>query len=570
MTIGLSGRRWIILGERNPAPKELIEKYGYVLAQLIYNRREIFNNNLTEDNIDPSLQKLLDPKLFLKLDTTAKKLAEAIKKGKKIAIYGDYDADGITSTALLVNFFRDIGVDVRYYIPSRFFEGYGLNKRAIQKISEFADVLLVVDSGTNAHEELLFAKELGLEVFVLDHHEPLDPNWQAEGITILNPKLHTDIDPLFKHLASVGISFYLLIMLRRLLSLDIKLRPYLDIVAIGTVADVVPLSLINRIFVKTGIEEINKRKRVGIKALLDNISLNKVSSFEVGFNIAPRLNAAGRMDDAKKAVKLLITKNESIGRDLSLELELLNKKRQKLTELAFKESQIKIKKEYPKADSIVVADKKWHPGIVGIVAGRLVEKYKVPTVVLSIQNGKAIGSIRSIPSINVYEIIEKHSYLFERFGGHSLAVGLTISKENIEKFKQIFTAEVKKAPSYGEEAYIEVDMEVPLSYWSPEKVNQLKQLEPFGEGNPYPKFVARDLRLADFITVGNSNQHLKFWLEDGNKRAFQAVWWNHGDKLKKLSVGIYIDVVYTPKISNWNGGETVDFILNDIHISVMR
>ncbi|MDQ7055498.1 MAG: DHH family phosphoesterase [Persephonella sp.] len=280
-----------------------------------------------------SLHRLLDPQLFINLENVSYRIARLIKEGKRIAIYGDYDADGITSTALLVNFLRDIGVRVKYYIPSRFFEGYGLNKNAIKKISEVADALIVVDSGTNAHSELLFAKQLGIEVFVLDHHEPVNSEWKTDGIHILNPKLYTDINPFFKHLASVGISFYILIMLRRILNLEIKLKPYLDIVAIGTVADVVPLSLINRIFVKKGIEEINKKRRPGIKALLEHISTSSVSSFEIGFNIAPRLNAAGRLDDAKKAVKLLITQDERVGRVISSELEFLNKKRQKLTEL---------------------------------------------------------------------------------------------------------------------------------------------------------------------------------------------------------------------------------------------
>jgi single-stranded-DNA-specific exonuclease len=569
MITGLTGRKWVLLEEKNRAPEFLVKKYGHVLAQLIYNRKELFDNNFDEDSIYPSLQKLLDPQFFNNLDTVSLKLSEYIKKKKKIAIYGDYDADGVTSTALLVNFFRDIGVDVRYYIPSRFHEGYGLNKRAIKKISEISDVLIVVDSGTNAHEELKYARDLGLQVFVLDHHEPSDPEWRSQDVTILNPKLHKEINPLFKHLASVGIAFYLIIMLRRLLGIDIKLRPYLDIVAIGTVADVVPLSLINRIFVKKGTEELNKKNRPGIKALLESLSIEEVSAFEIGFNIAPRLNAAGRLDDAKKAVKLLITRKESTGKLLSSELEFLNKKRQKLTEHAFKETQRRLKGE-KEINSIVVADESWHPGIVGIVAGRLVEKYKVPAVVLSVKNGKAIGSARSIPSINIFEIMEKHSYLFDKFGGHSLAAGLTISTGNIPKLKEVLFNTVQNLSPEDTVSVIEIDMEVPLSYWSPEKVKNLKILEPFGEGNPYPCFIAKNLRISDFMTVGSANQHLKFWLQDSGKNAFSALWWNYGDKMKNLSVGMYIDVVYTPKISNWNGKTTVDFILKDISVSDMR
>ncbi|WP_456465810.1 single-stranded-DNA-specific exonuclease RecJ [Persephonella sp.] len=569
MTTGLTGRKWIVLEEKNKAPDFLIEKYGHVLAQLIYNRKELFNNNFDEDTIYPSLKKLLDPQLFKDLDTISFKLADLIKRKKSIAIYGDYDADGVTSTALLVNFLRDIGVDVKYYIPSRFYEGYGLNRNAIKKISKVADVLIVVDSGTNSCEELLYARKLGLEVFVLDHHEPTENFRKTEDILILNPKLYEDINPLFKHLASVGISFYLIIMLRKLLQFEIKLKPYLDIVAIGTVADVVPLSLINRIFVKKGTQEINKRRRPGIKALLESLSLNTVSSFEIGFNIAPRLNAAGRLDDAKKAVKLLITKNESTGKTLSEELEFLNKKRQKLTEHTFKETQNRLKKE-KNINSIVVADERWHPGIVGIVAGRLVEKYKVPAVVLSVKNGKAVGSARSIPSINLFEIMEKHSHLFERFGGHSQAAGLTISTQNLPKFKNLLSKAVKELSDGDNKTFLEIDMEVPLSYWNTERVNQLKTLEPFGEGNPSPLFIAKNLRILDFMTVGQTNQHLKFWLKDRNKNVFSALWWNYADRIKDLSVGMFVDIVYMPKISSWNGKTNVDFILKDIAVSDMR
>lgn len=569
MTIGLTGKKWIVLEENNRLTPDLKEKYGHVIGQLIFNRRELFDNNLEEENIYPSLQKLLSPQLFKDLDFISYRISQLIRKKKKFVIYGDYDADGITSTALLVNFLRDIGVDVKYYIPSRFAEGYGLNIKAIKKIGQIADVLIVVDSGTNAHEELLFAKKSGLEVFVLDHHEAINPQWKEDGISILNPKLYSDINPLFKHLASVGISFYVIIMLRRLLNLDIKLKPYLDIVAIGTVADVVPLSLINRIFVKKGIEEINKRKRPGIKALLEKISLKNVSSFEIGFNIAPRLNAAGRLDDAKKAVKLLITKKESTGQILSTELETLNKKRQKLTELAFKETQQRLKKEKD-INSIVVSDEKWHPGIVGIVAGRLVEKYKVPAVVLSVKNGKAIGSARSTPNINIYSIMEKYSHLFEKFGGHAAAAGLTIPTKNIPKLKEVLSESIKEATKEDTFPTIEIDMEVPLSYWNIETVNQLKILEPYGEGNPYPKFIAKGYRISDFVTVGTANQHLKFWFQDKNKKAYPGLWWNSSEYLNKLSVGMYVDIVYSPRISTWNGNVNVDFIIYDIHISDMR
>ncbi len=565
--MGFSGYKWVLIEERNRAPESLLRRYGKILGQLIYNRKEIFNNDFDEETIFPTLTKLLDPKLFNDLDVISFEIAQGIKQKKRIVIYGDYDADGITATSLLVNFFRDIKANVRYYIPSRFEEGYGLNKEAIKKISKSADILIVVDSGTNAVEELIFAKKQGLKVFVLDHHEPKEELPNDENIRILNPKLHPDINTFFKHLASVGIAFYVMIMLRRILNLDIKLRPYLDIVSIGTVADVVPLSLINRILVQKGIEEINKKRRVGIKSLLESIAMPTVTSFDVGYTIAPRLNAAGRLDDAKKAVRLLTTTVEKESKMLSKELDFLNKKRQKLTEKAFRESQQKIKREKD-IYTIVVGDKNWHPGIVGIVAGRLAEKYKVPSIVLSIKNGRAVGSVRSTGNINIFKLMEKHSDIFDRFGGHALAAGLTMPSKNIPLLKERFSLElknIKKEASY--EAVLEIDMEVPLEHWTVEEVERLKILEPFGEGNPYPQFLAKNLRIDDFFMIGGANQHLKFWLKDKKGNVYSGLWWNAKDHFKKISVGMYVDIVYTPKISTWKGKTSIDFVIKDLKIS---
>ncbi len=566
METGLTGNRWFVLGEKNKVPQELVKKYGLVLSQLIYNRKNIFNNQFSEDNIYPTLKNLLDPALFHSLDVISYKLAKLIKEGKRFVVYGDYDADGITSTSLLINFLRDIKVNVRYYIPSRFNEGYGLNKQSIKRISEFADVLIVVDSGTNAFEELVYAKNLGLKVFVFDHHEPKKPEWKQENVYILNPKLHKNIEDYFKHLASVGISFYIIIMLRKILNLDIKLKKYLDIVSIGTVADVVPLSLINRVLVRKGIEEINKRHRIGLKTLLDKLSIKEASSFDLSFIIAPRLNAAGRLDDAKKAVKLLTTNKREVGENITNELEILNKRRQKLTEVAFKEAQIQISKYEAERGSIVVSSKSWHPGIVGIVAGRLAQKYKVPSIVLSINNGKAVGSARSTANINIYKFLEKNSHLFEKFGGHALAAGFTISTKNIPTFEKNLIEYIKSLKDEDKVCYLEIDMEVPLGYWNTRTIKELKNLEPFGEGNPYPKFIARNLRIEDFMMIGHEGQHLKFWFKDKQGKVYPALWWGAVNYFKKLSVGMIVDVVYTPKISSWAGRTSVEYIVEDMKI----
>ncbi len=565
MKISISGYRWVDLSEDNKAPENITDRYGNVIGQLIYNRRYLFNDNFDEQSIYPDIKNLLHPSLFKDIEVVAYNLHQDIKRGRKIAIYGDYDADGITSTALLANFFTDIGVKVSYYIPNRFNEGYGLNKKAIKKIATVADVMIVVDSGTSSYEELEYATSLGLKVYVLDHHEPKNRDWKKENVFILNPKIHEDLNPLFKHLASVGLSFYLMIVLRNLMNLDIRLKPYLDIVSIGTVADVVPLSLINRILVKKGIEEINKKRRAGIKALLESASLNReVSSTDIGFILAPRLNASGRIDDAKKAVKLLITRDQKKANALSYELEILNRKRQRLTELVFKEAQEKID-ERDKKSAVIVWSDKWHEGVVGIVAGKLSEKYRVPSIVLSVKNGKAVGSARSISGVNIFEVIKKSSNILERFGGHSAAAGLTISVSNLQHFKENIQREVTAITGGNPVNIKEYDMEVPFSYWSLDSVERLKILEPFGEKNPFPKFMAKNVIIEDFMTVGNINQHIKFWFREETK-AYPGLWWGAASHIGRLSVGLTVDVIYTPKLSKWNNSNGIDFIIDDIII----
>ncbi len=563
MIKGLTGQRWLILEDIEKAPDYLINKHGRVLGQLIFNRRTLFNNKFEEENIYPKIKNLIEPKYFTKLEEIAQNLANDIKKGKSIAIYGDYDADGITSTALLANFLYDIGVKVKYYIPSRFSEGYGLNKAAIKKISSLSDILIVLDSGTSAYDELIFAAKNGLKVFVLDHHEPKDKNWKFENVNILNPKLFNKINPYFKHLSTVGIVFYLMIMLRKLLKKDIPLSPYLDIVAIGTIADVVPLTYLNRILVKKGIEEINRKRRKGIKAMLNQLNLEKVSSFDVGFQIAPRINAAGRLDDAKKAVKLLISRNEKQSKQLAYELEILNKKRQKITENVFKESQTMIKNEKPE-DFVMVAGKNWHQGVIGIVAGRLLEKYKIPSFVLAVNNGYAVASVRSTPEINIHKILNKHAYIFEKFGGHSMAAGFTIKSKKIPELKEILKDEMKNVEK--EEIHLEIDMEVPLSYWDERTLKSLSILEPFGEENPFPRFIAKNLRIQDFMTIGIDNSHIKFWLKDTNGNYFEALWWGAKNYINKLSVGQKINIAYIPKISKFNNKVNINFIISDVNL----
>jgi single-stranded-DNA-specific exonuclease len=572
LDIGISGYQWVLLSETNPAPDNLKERFGEVFAQILYNRKSLFDENFSEDYVLPQLKNLINPSYFYSLEQTALKLANAIKTKKRIVIYGDYDADGITSTALLVNFFRDIKVPVKYYIPSRFTEGYGLNKDAIKSISANADVLIVVDSGTNAIDELFYAKNLGLEVFVLDHHEPSDfwkehnPLNFEKGVNIVNPKFYSEeiINPMFKHLATVGIAFYLISVLRKLLNIEIKLRSYLDIVSIGTVADLVPMSFINRVMVKTGLEEINKKHRIGLAKLKEVASINKdINTQDIAFMIGPRINAAGRLADARKSVKLLITRDETSATVLANELEDLNRKRQRITDTVVKEAESQLQK-YSYKNAIVLGKENWHSGVVGIVAGRLTEKYKIPTVILSLENGKAVGSARSVAKVNIYKALDRCKDLFEKFGGHSAAAGLTIKTEKIQEFTYRLNQHVEEVAEEKPWAIKEIDMEVPLSYWDKGKVNQIYTLAPFGEKNPYPKFLDKNLRVDYFSVAGKNLVILS--LKDKEKRFFTAKWWKGSDLIHNISVGSVVDIVYIPEINSYKGIESVEFIIDDLKI----
>lgn len=570
MKVGLSGYQWVVLEEINRPYRFLLEKYGKVLGQLLYNRKELFDDRFSEEYIVPNLNNLLKPSFFNHLEEIALKLTESIRKNKRIVVYGDYDADGITSTSILVNFFRSINAYCKYYIPSRFDEGYGLNKNAIKSISEYGDVLIVVDSGTNAFEELLLAKQLGLEVYVLDHHEPserwkeIKPPYFVEGVNIINPKFFEDINPLFKHLASVGIAFYLIAVLKRVLGIDIKLRDFLDIVALGTVTDLVPMSFINRVLVKTGLEEINKKKRVGIRKLIEHAGIDRgISSSDLSFYLGPRINASGRLSDARKAVELLVTNDNIKAQMLALELESLNRKRQKITDEVTSQAEKKLL-NYTYKNVIVVDEENWHSGVIGIVAGKLAQKYMLPSVVLAKENGKAVGSARSVSKVNIYRALSMCSDLFEKFGGHSAAAGFTIRSDKIEEFKERLDRSIKDVAEEKPWAVKEIDMEIPFSYWDKQKINEIYVLEPFGEKNPKPKFLATNLRLEYFEVPYRSL--IVLTLVDSQRKIFVCKWWKSGEVIKQLAVGQLLDVVYTPAVSSYKGVESVEFYVDDIRI----
>ncbi len=464
-----------------------------ITCELFINRG-LTNVDDVYDFVFPDLSSIPDPCLMADMDKAVEYIIRAVVSGKKIWIYGDYDVDGITSVAVLLLFFSALGVTARHYIPDRIKEGYSLNPDAIRYIhSQGADLIITVDSGISNHNEIRLAKELGMEVIVSDHHEVGDTLPPADAV--LNPK-RADCRFPFKDLAGVGIAFNLAIAVRKRLKEqggfgDLpNLKRYLDLVALGTIADIVPLKGENRIFVKYGLTELREDIRPGIVALreISGVKRTNVDSTAVSFRLAPRLNASGRIGNADRSVRLLITNDHAEAFSLARDLELENQKRQRMEEEVLRNALAMLEGNGMLTDrhSIVLADEAWHPGVVGIVASRLVDRYCRPVILMSLRDGLAKGSARSIGGFHLYEGLSTLSDLMVGFGGHKYAAGLTIRADTIQTFADRFDRVVTSMTTEQDFVpTISIDAEITLADIKKHNLlHETKLLAPFGGGNP--------------------------------------------------------------------------------------
>ncbi len=478
-------------------------------AQLLINRG-IKNQEEGKKYFFSSLDDLYSPSIMKGLVPAVEKIKQALQENKKITVYGDYDVDGITSTAILVSLFQEMGGEVSYYIPNRFNEGYGLNFQALDKIREKGtDLLITVDCGITSYEEVEYAKKKGMEVIVTDHHTPLDILPQC--ITV-NPVQPDCVYP-WEKLAGVGVVFKLV----QLLLPKEKLENYLDLVALGTIADVVPLMDENRIIVKYGMKRINSFPCSGIQALkeVSGFGDKKLSSYQVPYSLAPRLNAAGRMGEAELAVELLLTESLPQALDIAKKLVEYNRERQEIESNILKEAVQEIEeKKLHQRKVLVLARDGWHPGVTGIVASRLVEAYYRPVVLICLEGDEGKGSARGIEGFNLFKALHQCSEVLTRYGGHERAAGLTIPRDNIEEFdRQInFLAQKQLPPSIMvPRLYLEAELDpadITLEF-----LDELKLLDPFGCANPVPLFKGKDLEIEEFNYVGKQKNHLKVKLK---------------------------------------------------------
>ncbi|MFA7636954.1 MAG: single-stranded-DNA-specific exonuclease RecJ [Monoglobales bacterium] len=548
-----------------PQSKELAEAAGIspLTASVALNRGIDTPEKLSEF-IKKSIYSLHSPFLMKDMDRAVETIRRAVSEGKRIMVYGDYDVDGITSVAILVKYLSSIGSDVSFYIPSRESEGYGLNCDAVKNIYDDGyQLLITVDTGITACEEVTLAKELGMDVVITDHHQCPDT---LPDCTVINPH-RADCPYPFKSLSGVGVVFKLLCALENEISLKI-LDMFGDIIATGTIADVVDLVDENRIIVDFGLKKLLTSPNKGLDALVvtSGIRGRIIDASVIGFTLAPRINAAGRIGNPEKAVQLLLSESLSECMELAKYLDEENKDRQSQEISIFQDAVTMVESDpsYKDKPILVLSGYGWHHGIIGIVASRITAKYYKPCLLISCDEGVGKGSGRSVPGFNLFEAMKSCSELFTRYGGHELAAGFTVSPDNIKKLDEALNkyadekmSEEAKTPS------ITVECELPVRYITAEDIENLRLLEPFGVSNPKPCFICSGVRISAKRLMGDMGQHIKLTLiKDGV--SFEAVAFRRADINENFRINDYVTIIGTLTINEWNSISTPQLIISDI------
>lgn len=537
-----------------------------VIAKMLL-RRGVRDFDSARKFFKPNLSHLYDPFIMKDMDRAVDRLRKAILAEEKILIYGDYDVDGITSVSFLYLILKELGVDVYYYIPDRQLEGYGLSQQGIEAAKEQGTNLIVtVDCGITGHAEVDLAKSMGMEVLVCDHHEPGPtlPN----AVALLDPK-RTDCPYPFKELAGVGVTYKLCqgLLLRMGIDLSI-LDNYLELVAIGTAADIVPLVDENRIFVKVGLEKLNESENTGLNALLEVAGLagKEISTGHVVFIIAPRINAVGRMGDAERAVRLLTTNDSIEARQIAEVLEQENRHRKNVDEETFRQALSMVQQSFDQSltRSLVLHQRGWHSGVIGIVASRVVEKYYRPTVLISVENGVGKGSARSIEGFDLHDALKACEDLLIGYGGHKYAAGLSIQEENISEFKSRFE-EIAGNRLRDEQLVpkLTIDAEITLAEIDAMFLKLLRYFAPFGPQNMRPVFVSKKLQVVGSPSLVGSN-HLKFKVRQ-HDHVFDVIGFGMGDLAYRVRSGENgIDLAFVIEENEWMGRKGIQLRAKDI------
>lgn len=543
-----------------------------VLAELLL-RAGIKESADTAKFLECALAGLNDPFLLHNLDRAATRLRQAIAQQESIVVFGDYDVDGVSSTALLVSVLRRFGLLPRFVVPRRSEDGYGLSRSAIDRALEAGKphLFVVLDCGTNSHEEVAYLREQGIDVIVLDHHRSKER--ALEGM-LINPHVHCaddGADEAWRHLCTVGLVFKLAHGLLKQLRAEnhpvafrIKLRDHLDLVALGTVADLVPLMGENRILARHGLSILKEARRPGLRALMEIAGVrpeNGINPVDISFRLGPRINASGRLADAALSVELLLSEDVAFCQETARQLDAFNRERQEIERKITEEAERMIEENYGDAPGIVLFSEDWHPGVVGIVAGRVTRKYHRPCVVLGNEGEMAKGSGRSIDGVNLVEVLGTCGSDLTSWGGHPMAVGISLRKEFLPRFREQF-AEAVRVHAGGNIA----EARLTLAAWltpeqiTPRLMDELDALHPFGQGNPEPVFGLRGVVLR-FAPEVFKEQHFRFQIEDSRGRRLHGVAWKMADRLPPK--GVPIDLAVELKWNHFNDRKFLQLCLVD-------
>lgn len=535
-----------------------------LIARLLV-RRGFSDEIQAERFLNGTVAHLPDPFALPDMEAAVDRLLQAAERREKVVVFGDYDVDGMTGTAQLCAYFREIGRPLHPLLPHRLHDGYGLTDKAVRRIeAEKPQLLVTIDNGTKSSAEISRLKSQGVETIVIDHHETPTPESWPPVVALVNPK-RTDSRFPERDIASAGLVFLLLMALRsrareRGITPLPNLKRYLDLACLGTIADVVPLTGTNRLIAKYGLEELGISGRPGLKAL--GVSANvapPVNVTHVAFRLAPRLNAAGRLADPKLSLDLLLATRHEEAYALAARLEELNRERQSVEELVTKEAIRQIEETQADRKGIVAAGRGWHLGVVGIVAAKLVERFERPAIALAIsEDGReAKGSARSIAGYSVYEPLKKIEEMMIRFGGHAAAAGMTVDGSRVEEFSKAFDRAVRESLDQARPPSLDIDATLPLSQINGPLVRDLARLEPFGPGNAEPVFLASDVSLEGCRVVGaGARGHLKAQVCQSGAR-IDAIGFDWGSYMATAQKIRAHHVAFTPQINEWNGQKSM-------------
>jgi single-stranded-DNA-specific exonuclease len=543
-----------------------------ITAKVLANRN-IKTVAQASDFFQPSLAILPSPMDLKGMESAVQRIRIALEREEKIMVFGDYDADGVTATVLLVDFLTRAGAKVFAHIPHRVEEGYGLQPKHINQLAapRRIGLIITVDCGSSSHEAVRAAKRFGIDVIITDHHNIDMP---PEALAVINPKLPGEPEDL-KSLAGVGVAFYLVIGLRMMLREsgwwrshdEPNLKLLSDLVALGTIADMVPLTGVNRALVKTGLTQINTSMRPGIEALCATckISLGKVGSEDIAFRIAPRINAAGRIACADAAYDLLCASSMNTAHELAEVLNQFNYRRQCIEQQIFDQIVRRLDSRNDLLDrkTLLLADAGWHQGVLGIVASKLTARYHRPVVLIAIGDGIGKGSGRSIPGLDLFSTLTQCSHLLEKFGGHRLAAGLTVRVENIRELQTAFEqAVVQSLPDQDAAPRLEIDSEIQFNQIGPQLMNELEDLEPYGTGNPPPVFFARDVHVTTAAIVGRRHRRMSLCQSMDDSPAMDAIHFNLPPDAPRP--GSFERLAFRIQWNRYRGDKRIQLVVEDI------